>query len=168
MALIDPNQYIRQLRDFEDLLSDGITKFAGNIKFVYFHALWFGLWIAAGLGAFGPEYRFDTFPFGLLTMIVSLEAIFLSTFVMISQNRAGQKSEIRSQLDYETDLQAEREIAIIMRTLVRLAEKEGVNIKDLATEMDEVKTLAKREADRRTEARHKRRFGRPTTPPKAP
>lgn len=89
-------------------------------------------------------------------MIVSLEAIFLSTFVMISQNRASQKAEIRSQLDYETDIQAEREIAIIMRTLVRLAEKDGVNIADLKAEMDEVKHLAQREATRRTESRHKR------------
>jgi len=156
MALIDPIAYIKQLRDFEDKLADWITTFAGNMKFVYFHAVWFGFWILAGVGYFGHQYEFDTFPFGLLTMIVSLEAIFLSTFVMISQNRSGQKSDIRSQLDYETDLQAEREIAIIMRTLVRIAEKDGVDIKDLTAEMDEVKTLAQREATRRTEARHKR------------
>ena len=156
MALINPNAYIRQFRDFEDRLADGITNFSGNIKFVYFHAIWFGLWVAAGLGWFGSQWEFDTFPFGLLTMVVSLEAIFLSTFVMISQNRSSQKAEIRSQLDYETDLQAEREIAIIMRTLVRIAEKDGVDIKDLAAEMDEVKNLAQREAARRTEARHKR------------
>ena len=155
MSLINPNAYIRQFRDFEDKLSDGITAFAGDIKFVYIHIAWFGLWIATGLGAFGPKYAFDTFPFGLLTMVVSLEAIFLSAFVLISQNRANQKAEIRSQLDYETDLQAEREIAIIMRTLVRLAEKDGVDIADLKAEMDDVKSLAKREADRRTERRHK-------------
>jgi len=156
MALINPNAYIRQLRDFEDKIADGITKFAGDIKFVYFHVAWFGFWVAAGLGYLGSAYEFDKYPFGLLTMVVSLEAIFLSTFVMISQNRASQKSEIRSLLDYETDLQAEREIAIIMRTLVRIAEKDGVDIKDLTAEMDEVKTLAQREASRRTEARHKR------------
>ncbi len=156
MALINPNTYIKQLRDVEDKLADGITTFAGNMKFVYFHAIWFGFWIIAGLGFLGSGYEFDKYPFGLLTMVVSLEAIFLSTFVMISQNRSSQKAEIRSQLDYETDLQAEREIAIIMRTLVRIAEKEGVDIKDLTTEMDEVKTLAQREATRRTEARHKR------------
>lgn len=156
MALINPNQYIRQFRDLEDRMADGITKFAGNIKFVYFHTLWFGTWIAAGLGAFGPQYSFDSYPFGLLTMIVSLEAIFLSTFVMISQNRASVKSEIRSQLDYETDLQAEREIAIIMRTLVRIADKHAIDINDLKSEMDEVKTLAEREAARRTEHRHKK------------
>jgi uncharacterized membrane protein len=156
VAIIDPNAYIKQLRDVEDKLADAITAFAGNMKFVYFHVFWFGLWILAGIGLFGHAYEFDTFPFGLLTMIVSLEAIFLSTFVMISQNRSSQKSDIRSQLDYETDLQAEREIAIIMRTLVRIAEKDGVNIEDLTTEMEDVKHLAQREATRRTEARHKR------------
>ncbi|MDB5178535.1 MAG: hypothetical protein JWN01_478 [Patescibacteria group bacterium] len=156
MALINPNSYIRQFRDFEDKLSDGITAFAGNIKFVYFHTLWFGLWIAANLGLLGASYMFDKFPFGLLTMVVSLEAIFLSTFVMISQNRSAEKAEIRAQLDYETDLQAEKEIAVIMKTLIRLAEKQGVDITDLATEMDDAHHLAKREADRRTEARHKR------------
>jgi uncharacterized membrane protein len=155
MALINPNQYIRQFRDAEDRLSDAITGFAGNMKFVYFHTVWFGLWIAANVGVFGVGLEIDKFPFGFLTMVVSLEAIFLSTFVMISQNRSSQKADIRSQLDYETDLQAEREIAIIMRTLVRLAEKDGVDIDDLKTEMDEVKTLAQREAARRTEARHK-------------
>lgn len=155
MSLINPNQYIKQFRDFEDKLADGITKFAGNMKFVWFHTLWFGSWIAAGLGAFGPDYQFDAYPFGLLTMVVSLEAIFLSTFVMISQNRSSEKSEIRAQLDYETDLQAEREIGIIMRTLARIAEKDGVDISDLKTEMEEVKHLAQREAERRTEARHK-------------
>jgi uncharacterized membrane protein len=156
MALINPNQYIKQFRDLGDRVADGITKIAGNITFVYLHVLWFGGWIVAGLGYFGPRYQFDTFPFGLLTMIVSLEAIFLSTFVMISQNRAAEKSEIRAQLDYETDLQAEREIAIIMRTLARIAEKEKIDITDLRAEMDDVKHLAAREAERRTEARHKR------------
>src|SRR5882724_4197796 len=139
MALIDPNLYIRQLRDVEDRLSDGITAFAGNIKFVYFHVAWFGIWIAANLGLIGAGLVFDNFPFGLLTMVVSLEAIFLSTFVMISQNRSAEKSEIRAQLDYETDLQAEKEIGVIMRTLVRLAEKEGVDIADLTAEMDNVR-----------------------------
>ncbi len=157
MALIDPIQYIKELRDYEDKISDTITSFAGNIKFVYFHIAWFGFWIAAGLGMFGAGYEFDKFPFGLLTMVVSLEAIFLSTFVMISQNRSSEKSDIRSQLDYETDIQAEREIAIIMRTLVRIAERDGVDIKDLTAEMDDVKQLAKREADRHVESAHKRR-----------
>jgi uncharacterized membrane protein len=173
MALINPNQYIKQLRDYGDRIADGITAFAGNIGFVYFHILWFGAWLMAGMGAFGPQYEFDKFPFSLLTLVVSLEAIFLSTFVMISQNRAAEKSEIRSQLDYETDLQAEREIAIIMRTLARIAEQQKVDIEDLKAEMDDVKHLAQREAERRTEARHKRVKAQanaqtPTKPPSDP
>jgi uncharacterized membrane protein len=156
VALINPNQYAKQFRDFGDRIADSITAFAGNMNFVYFHAIWFGFWILAGLGLLGAGFEFDKYPFGLLTMIVSLEAIFLSTFVMISQNRSSEKADIRAQLDYETDLQAEREIAIIMRTLARIAETQNVVIDDLKAEMDEVKHLAKREADRRTEARHKR------------
>jgi len=63
----------------ENRFADQITRFAGSMKFVYLHAIWFTLWILLGA---------EDYPFGLLTMIVSLEAIFLSTFVMISQNRA--------------------------------------------------------------------------------
>jgi uncharacterized membrane protein len=66
-------------------IADGITLFAGSMLFVYIHIIWFGCWIG-----FGVEH----YPYGLLTMIVSLEAIFLSTFVMISQNRADAKRQI--------------------------------------------------------------------------
>ena len=63
------------------------------MRFVYLHILWFGLWI--GLGA-------EKYPYGLLTMIVSLEAIFLSTFVMISQNRADAKRQVVANLEWRT------------------------------------------------------------------
>jgi len=69
-------------RSLQNRIADAITRFAGSMPFVYIHVLWFGLWIALGV---------EPFPFGLLTMLVSLEAIFLSTFVMISQNRADEK-----------------------------------------------------------------------------
>ena len=66
----------------QNRIADRITAFAGSMKFVYLHLLWFGAWIIFGV---------EGYPYGLLTMIVSLEAIFLSTFVMISQNRADAK-----------------------------------------------------------------------------
>ena len=69
----------------QNRIADRITDFAGSMWFVYIHIVWFGLWI--GLGA-------EKYPYGLLTMIVSLEAIFLSTFVMISQNRADSKHQV--------------------------------------------------------------------------
>jgi uncharacterized membrane protein len=71
--------------DVQNRISDQITRFAGSMTFVYIHILWFGLWIGLGV---------EKYPFGLLTMIVSLEAIFLSTFVMISQNRADAKRQV--------------------------------------------------------------------------
>jgi uncharacterized membrane protein len=66
-------------------IADAITSFAGSMAFVYIHIVWFGAWIGFGV---------EKYPFGLLTMIVSLEAIFLSTFVMISQNRADAKHQV--------------------------------------------------------------------------
>jgi uncharacterized membrane protein len=74
-------------------IADGITLFAGSMLFVYIHIIWFGCWIG-----FGVEH----YPYGLLTMIVSLEAIFLSTFVMISQNRADAKRQIVADLQWTT------------------------------------------------------------------
>jgi uncharacterized membrane protein len=138
---INANKEIRRLRDAEDRLSEKITAFAGNMKFVYLHTLWFGLWVMANAGLFGAGLVFDDFPFGLLTLIVSLEAIFLSTFVMISQNRQGEAAEIRSELDYQTDVKAEREIDIIMKTLERVAAKPGIKIDDLLGDLDEVRKL---------------------------
>ena len=65
------------------------------------------MWIAINVGLAGIGHEFDKFPFGLLTMIVSLEAIFLSTFVMISQNRQAARSDLRSQLDFENNIRGE-------------------------------------------------------------
>jgi uncharacterized membrane protein len=72
-------------KDVQNRIADQITRFSGSMTFVYIHILWFGLWIGLGV---------EKYPFGLLTMIVSLEAIFLSTFVMISQNRADAKRQV--------------------------------------------------------------------------
>ena len=69
----------------QNRIADTITRFAGSMAFVYVSIIWFGLWIG---------FHVEAYPFGLLTMIVSLEAIFLSTFVMISQNRADEKRQV--------------------------------------------------------------------------
>ncbi|MEA3056160.1 MAG: hypothetical protein QOD30_1592 [Actinomycetota bacterium] len=98
---------LRSLRNAQDLIADKVTTFAGSLTFVYIHAAWFGLWIAVNIGLAGLNHEFDKFPFGLLTMIVSLEAIFLSTFVMVTQNRQAARSDVRSQLDFETNLRSE-------------------------------------------------------------
>jgi uncharacterized membrane protein len=91
----------------EDRLADRVTSFAGSLNFVYIHAVWFGIWIAINAGLLGASVVFDAFPYGLLTMVVSLEAIFLATFVMVSQNRQAARSDIRSDLDFENNLRSE-------------------------------------------------------------
>ncbi len=98
---------VRNLKDAQDRLADRVTAFAGSLMFVYIHVVWFGLWILVNVGLFGQREEFDRFPFGLLTMIVSLEAIFLSTFVMVSQNRQSARSDVRSELDFEANLRSE-------------------------------------------------------------
>jgi len=98
---------LRALLRAQDRAADQITAFAGSLNFVYLHSVWFGIWIAVNVGVLGASLKFDKFPFGLLTMIVSLEAIFLSTFVMVSQNRQAARADVRSQLDFETNLRSE-------------------------------------------------------------
>jgi uncharacterized membrane protein len=77
----------------QNRIADRITKFAGSMAFVYLHIAWFGAWILFGV---------EGYPYGLLTMIVSLEAIFLSTFVMISQNRADAKRQVIANQEWQT------------------------------------------------------------------
>jgi uncharacterized membrane protein len=95
---LEPNpalmeQAEKRAQSVQNRIADRITAFAGSMSFVYLHILWFGLWI--GLGA-------EKYPYGLLTMIVSLEAIFLSTFVMISQNRADAKRQVIADHQWQT------------------------------------------------------------------
>ena len=84
----------------QNRIADRITAFAGSMTFVYIHVAWFTCWIAFGV---------EEYPFGLLTMIVSLEAIFLSTFVMISQNRADLKRQVVADQQWETVKKEDRQ-----------------------------------------------------------
>ncbi len=108
----------QKIQNIQDVCADRITAFSGSMLFVYLHAVIFGVWIIYNLSV--PKTGFDPFPFGLLTLIVSLEAIFLSTFVMLSQNRQSKQADLRSQLDYEVDVRAEREIAGIRDMLIEI------------------------------------------------
>ena len=95
---IQPNPAVvehaeKRAESIQNRIADRITDFAGSMRFVYLHILWFGSWIGFGV---------ESYPYGLLTMIVSLEAIFLSTFVMISQNRADAKRQVVANLEWKT------------------------------------------------------------------
>ena len=95
-ALLRHNEL--RLQSAQARVADAITSFAGSMTFVYVHIAWFALWIVVG----GLLIGFDRYPFGLLTMIVSLEAIFLSTFVMISQNRADARRQVLADAQWKT------------------------------------------------------------------
>jgi uncharacterized membrane protein len=97
-ALIKHADQRRQ--SLENRVADQITRFAGSMQFVYLHVIWFAAWIG---------FRVEHYPFGLLTMIVSLEAIFLSTFVMISQNRADEKRQVLADHQWQTVLEEDRQ-----------------------------------------------------------
>ena len=93
-------------------LTDWIAWFSGSLQFLALTAVWFAVWIAVNTLPLGIP-AFDPFPFGLLTMIVSLEAIFLSCFVLISQNRQAEKDHLRSDVEYDINIKAEMEIAYL-------------------------------------------------------
>jgi uncharacterized membrane protein len=102
---LEPNpalvEHARQRAEsVQNRIADQITAFAGSMRFVYIHILWFGCWIGFGV---------ESYPYGLLTMIVSLEAIFLSTFVMISQNRADAKRQVVANLQWQTVKEEDRQ-----------------------------------------------------------
>ena len=94
-------EHAKERADYEqNRIADKITAFSGSMAFVYIHIIWFGSWIGFGV---------EKYPFGLLTMIVSLEAIFLSTFVMISQNRADAKRQVIADQQWKTVKEEDRQ-----------------------------------------------------------
>jgi CRP/FNR family cyclic AMP-dependent transcriptional regulator len=114
-------------------IADWIAWFSGSMPFLLINLIWFGAWIIVNVFPLGIP-AFDPYPFGLLTMIVSLEAIFLSCFVLISQNRQAEKDHVRSDVEYEINIKAELEVAhlhektdrIYTEMLERFATMEGL------------------------------------------
>jgi uncharacterized membrane protein len=126
-------------KTFTDRLADLITKWSGSMTFVYLHVAFFGLWIAANVGIFKLS-PFDPFPFGLLTTIVSLEAIFLSTFVLVSQNREAAIAERREELDLQIDLLAEHEITRILQLVDAIAQHLKIELEEIPPDLQELKS----------------------------
>lgn len=118
-GVTNANAVIEQKTTQWERIADTIAAVSASQVFVGFHVLWFGVWIVANL-ILGEARGFDPFPFGLLTLIVSLEAIFLSIFVLISANRAGDKDRIRADADYQVNLKAQYEIMQLHAKLDRL------------------------------------------------
>jgi uncharacterized membrane protein len=134
-------------RSFGDRVSDAIGGFSGSLSFVALHAVVYGLWILINLGWIPQAPRFDAYPFMLLSVVVSLEAIFLSTFVLIKQNRMSRRADQRDHLDLQINLLAEKEMTIMLQMLQRISARlgvrhEGEEIEELSEETS-VEALAR-------------------------
>jgi uncharacterized membrane protein len=122
----------RQERKSERL-AEFITRISGTMAFVWIHVGWFGLWTIWNTGRLAGLKPFDPYPFGLLTMIVSLEAIFLSTFVLISQNQEQRVNAIRDEVQTQISLYQEQELTQVLRMVHRIEKHLGLEDDDEAT-----------------------------------
>jgi uncharacterized membrane protein len=118
----------KRRRNFGERLSDAIALFCGSMRFVYVHVAWFSAWVI--YNSWLPVTPFDPFPYTFLTMVVSLEAIFLSTFILISQNHDTKLSERRNHLDLQINMLAEQENTRMLELLGAIAKKVGVPADD--------------------------------------
>jgi uncharacterized membrane protein len=128
-----------QRRTRAERLGDAIATKAGRMWFILLHALWFALWIGVNTHA---SWAFDPFPFALLTMVVSLESIFLSLFILMSQNRSTRQADQRAHLDLQINLLAEHENTKMLRMLQALCSHHGLKAGD-DPEIAELSALTK-------------------------
>jgi uncharacterized membrane protein len=135
--LIRASESIRSLkaqadaqRSTADKIADWLTTRSGSMPFLIANLLWFVVWIAINTGLIPFIQPFDPFPFGLLTMIVSLEAIVLSIAVLISQKRAEQIADLRAEVDLQVDILAERELTKALYMMRMVLEKQGIDLSE--------------------------------------
>ena len=121
----------------QDRMADAITRFTGSLKFVFLHLAVFGFWIVANLGWIPGVPQWDE-SFVVLAMIASVEAIFLSTFVLISQNRMAALAEKRAELDLQISLLAEHEVTKVVAMVAAIADHLKI-AHDAAGEIEELK-----------------------------
>jgi len=113
-------------RSWSDRVADRINAGFGSMGFFSFHVLFFTSWVVLNMGYIPGFEAFDPYPFGFLTMVVSLEAIFLSIFVLISQNRASKIADVREEVDLQINVQAEHEITRMINMLDEIHDKLGL------------------------------------------
>lgn len=116
-------------RSRSDHIADAVSAFCGSMAFVWVHCIWFGSWLLVnGTQIFPKSVRFDAPPFGVLTLVVSLEAIFLSTFILISQNRQQRLADKRNMLDLQINLLAEQESSQLLDMMEKVMTKLGLTM----------------------------------------
>ncbi len=126
-------------RSLGQVVSDSIAAFCGSTTFIWVHCAWFGGWLAWNSLALVPKsMRFDPNPFANLTLVVSLEAIFLSTFILISQNRQQKVNDERAHLDLQINMLAEQETSQMLRMLIEIRDHLGAASKDSQVDSEAV------------------------------
>ena len=129
-------------RSIAEHVADKITTFAGSTPFIIFHIVWFGGWILVNLRVIPGISPFDPFPFSFLTLVVSLEAIFLALLVLKSQNRMTKEADKRAHIDLQINMLAEQEGTKILNMIQRIAMNLG-----LEEEIDEAMQQLSQETD---------------------
>lgn len=149
-CVADLEKKFEERRSFVDRIADLIGGFSGSFSFVALHVIWFTLWFLVNTGVLPILPRFDPYPFILLAMIVSVEGVLLSTFVLMKQNRMQQRSDARDHLNLQIDLLSEKEITKALQLLRAIGSKLEIADAGQDSELNEmvdntsVETLAKR------------------------
>ncbi len=117
-------------RNFPEIIADNLTSSAGSMSFLFANVLFFTLWVVFNSGLI-PNFKvFDPFPFGLLTMVVSLQAIILSILVLISQNRESRVAELVEEVNLQVNMIEEEEVTKMLELLILILEKHGINVSE--------------------------------------
>ena len=116
-------------RKLSERIADALTLGFGSMAFLVLNVVWFIVWIVINVGLIPGIEPFDPFPFGFLTMVVSLEAIALAIIVLMSQNRAAKIADLREEVDLQVDMMAEQELTKLLQLVTMLAEKQGIDLR---------------------------------------
>jgi len=138
-------------RTWVEKLADWITASFGSITFLALNVVWFFAWIFINTGQVKSIQPFDPFPFNLLTMVVSLEAIILAIFVLISQNRSLKVDDLREELHLQVNLIAEQEITKTMQLVATLLQKNGVDLSQDAELQKFLKPISEDDLEKKLE-----------------
>jgi len=142
--LPNTNETIASSRRLVDRFSDFFIGVSGNLYFVIFSAVWFVLWIVYNAGIIPSVQPFDPFPFGLLTMIVSLEMVFLSLFILIKQSRQAANDKVRNDIEYEINVRAELGIQALSQQVDLLEQRIVQRLEQIESRHDAVELLPPR------------------------
>jgi uncharacterized membrane protein len=139
-VIADIQVELEEKRDLLDRLADVIATFSGTMTFVLLHVAWFIGWFLWNTGEIPGVKRFDPYPFILLAMIVSVEGVLLSTFVLMKQNRMQRKSDARDHVNLQIDLLAEEEVTKALRLLRAICRKLEIREAEMDSELEEMMT----------------------------